>query len=141
MRHANVLVIGSGSPWVEALCLYLGAAHVTTLEYGKLRTNHPQLSVYTPDEMRDLRARGALHQFSVIVTFSSVEHSGLGRYGDALKPCVDLLTLALTLTSALAHRYGDPLSCWAALLALRLTLTLTMILTTTSPSPSGMATH
>ena len=31
------------------------------------------------------------------MTFSSVEHSGLGRYGDALNPWGDILTIAKAL--------------------------------------------
>ena len=29
-----------------------------------------------------------------MVTFSSIEHSGLGRYGDSLNPWGDLITMA-----------------------------------------------
>ena len=32
--------------------------------------------------------------FDAIVTFSSIEHSGLGRYGDALNPWGDVLEIA-----------------------------------------------
>jgi hypothetical protein len=35
-----------------------------------------------------------MNRFDAIVTFSSVEHSGLGRYGDALNPYGDKQTLA-----------------------------------------------
>lgn len=34
------------------------------------------------------------NQFDLVVTFSSVEHSGLGRYGDALNPWGDLIAMA-----------------------------------------------
>ena len=37
---------------------------------------------------------GTLGLFDGIVTFSSVEHSGLGRYGDALNPWGDFITFA-----------------------------------------------
>ena len=32
--------------------------------------------------------------FDVIASYSSLEHSGLGRYGDALHPWGDLVTMA-----------------------------------------------
>ena len=32
--------------------------------------------------------------FDLIVTYSSLEHSGLGRYGDSLNPWADLITMA-----------------------------------------------
>ena len=33
-------------------------------------------------------------QFDGVVTFSSLEHSGLGRYGDPLNPWADLIAMA-----------------------------------------------
>ena len=33
-------------------------------------------------------------KFDAVVTFSSVEHSGLGRYFDMINPWGDLLTMA-----------------------------------------------
>ena len=32
--------------------------------------------------------------FDAVVSFSSIEHSGLGRYGEALNPWGDLITMA-----------------------------------------------
>jgi hypothetical protein len=90
----RVLVIGSEKPWVESICLSLGAAHVTTLEYGKIVSEHPQIDTITPDRMRELYLAETLGLFDAVVTHSSVEHSGLGRYGDALNPWGDLLTIA-----------------------------------------------
>ena len=37
---------------------------------------------------------GNLKKFDVIVSFSSLEHSGLGRYGDGLNPWADLMAMA-----------------------------------------------
>jgi hypothetical protein len=33
-------------------------------------------------------------KFDGVVTYSSLEHSGLGRYGDAINPWGDLITMA-----------------------------------------------
>jgi hypothetical protein len=82
------LVVGSERPWCEVIALNAGAAHVTTSEYSRIRTNHPQLSAYLPPEL----ARMALEQgagfqpFDFAISFSSVEHAGLARYGDAHNP-------------------------------------------------------
>ena len=94
LTRKRVLVIGSESPWVEAVCLAAGAASVVTLEYGSITTDHPLLSTLTPSEFRAARADGTLGTFDAVVTFSSVEHSGLGRYGDALNPWGDILAIA-----------------------------------------------
>ena len=39
----KALVIGSETPWVEAILLALGAEHVTTLEYNRIISTHPQV--------------------------------------------------------------------------------------------------
>ena len=96
MHDKRVLVVGSEFPWVEAILLVGGAKHVVTLEYGRIESHHPQLSSLTPDEFRAQYERGKLNPFDVIVSFSSVEHSGLGRYGDALNPWGDLITMSRT---------------------------------------------
>ena len=48
----------------------------------------------TPGEFRKKYLSGILGLFDAIATFSSVEHSGLGRYGDALNPWGDVLEIA-----------------------------------------------
>jgi Caenorhabditis protein of unknown function, DUF268 len=90
----NVLVIGSELPWVEACVLFAGASMVTTLEYGPIVSNHPKVKTLVPSDARDAFATGTLPLFDAVVTFSSVEHSGLGRYGDALNPWGDLQAIA-----------------------------------------------
>ena len=94
VRDQNVLVIGSETPWLEACVLHAGAKHVTTLEYGKIISQHPQITTLTPDEMRAQFSSQYSEYFDVIVTFSSVEHAGLGRYGDALNPWGDRQAIA-----------------------------------------------
>ena len=93
LKGADVLVIGSENPWVEACVLQAGAAHVTTLEYGRIVSTHSQVSAMTPGEMRR-RFRELMGTYDAVVTFSSVEHSGLGRYGDALNPYGDKQAMA-----------------------------------------------
>jgi hypothetical protein len=90
----RVLVIGSENPWVEACVLSAGATHVTTLEYGLIVSEHPQVSTLLPNDARIAYLNGSLVQFDAMVTFSSVEHSGLGRYGDQLNPWGDLQAMA-----------------------------------------------
>jgi hypothetical protein len=90
----RVLVIGSENPWLESCALAAGANEVVTLEYGEIESQHPQIKTYTPDRFRQAYLNGTLGNFDSILTFSSVEHSGLGRYGDALNPWGDLQTMA-----------------------------------------------
>ena len=93
MNNKSVLVIGSQQPWIELICLSLGAKKVTTLEYGEIISNHPQIKTETPSTIRKKFLEGTLEKFDGIVTHSSIEHSGLGRYGDALNPWGDILAV------------------------------------------------
>ena len=38
-------MIGSVIPWVEAILLVIGAKHVTTLEYNRINSTHPQVII------------------------------------------------------------------------------------------------
>jgi hypothetical protein len=90
----RVMVIGSERPWLEACALEADAEEVWTLEYGRIESTHPKIKTVTPDEARELFRNGELPTFDAILTYSSVEHSGLGRYGDALNPWGDMQAIA-----------------------------------------------
>lgn len=80
----RVLVIGSQTPWIGAILLEKGARHGTTLEYAPIRSLHPNISVIQPNQLSSMFHAGNLtrhtQQFDAVITFSSLEHSGLGRY-------------------------------------------------------------
>ncbi len=44
--------------------------------------------------MADQFLKGTLPKFDAMVSFSSLEHAGLGAYGEALNPWADLITMA-----------------------------------------------
>ena len=92
--NGRVLVIGSRNPWVEACVLEAGAREIVTLEYGAINSKHPQLKTMVPLEFRRNFLEDKLEKFDAVVTFSSVEHSGLGRFGDMLNPWGDIITIA-----------------------------------------------
>jgi hypothetical protein len=94
MKGKRCLVIGSERPWVEAVLLAAGAEKVVTLEYGKIKSTHPQVTTMLPNEFAKAYLDGTLGTFDSVVTVSSVEHAGLGRYGDALLPWGDLIAIA-----------------------------------------------
>lgn len=93
IEGAHVLVVGSERPWVEACLLSRGAKIVTTIEYGGIKSSHPQVMTMTPAQARS-RAHELEGAFDAVVTYSSIEHSGLGRYGDAMNPYGDRQTTA-----------------------------------------------
>lgn len=81
----NVAVIGSVTPWYESILLNYGA-HPTTIEYNKIISQDPRLEILTVNEYE---ANPRL--FDAIVSISSLEHDGLGRYGDPINPNGDLI--------------------------------------------------
>lgn len=87
-------VVGSQSPWAEALLLKYGARHVTTIEYMKIISNYSNYSSLVPLQVAQKYLQ---HQWNLVdfaFSFSSLEHDGLGRYGDPLNPYGDLESLA-----------------------------------------------
>lgn len=97
MRDKKVLVIGSETFWVELLCTLGEADEITTVEYRPIEWTEPpeaNLRTLTWDEfIGDLAAHEK--RFDLILSYSSIEHSGLGRYGDRITPLGDLLTFHL----------------------------------------------
>ena len=77
---------GTEWPWIEAILLAKNASHVTTLEYVAIETDDPRVTTVTPEEMAERVREGledcdgkGMPQFDAVVTFSSLEHSGLGE--------------------------------------------------------------
>ena len=108
------MVIGSERPWVECLALNDGAAEVWTFEYGRIISSHPRLKAKPYKEIAAAYAAGSMMQMDWIATFSSLEHSGLGRYGDAIDPDGDLEAVQQAwcmLKPGGALIVGVPMSC------------------------------
>ncbi|XP_063405619.1 uncharacterized protein LOC134689576 [Mytilus trossulus] len=94
IKGGRVLVIGSEIPWVEACVLEAGAREVVTLEYAEIVSEHPRVKTILPYDFRMKFLHQKIELFDAVVTFSSVEHSGLGRYGDALNPWGDIIAIS-----------------------------------------------
>ncbi len=86
----NVAVMGSVVPWYESILLAYGA-HPTTIEYNKIISLHPGLKAVT---VAEFDANPQL--FDAVVSISSYEHDGLGRYGDPINPNGDLIAMEKT---------------------------------------------
>lgn len=89
----TVAVIGSATPLYEAYTDYFGGKPLT-IEYRKIKHNIPHLLTYTFNEAVAKINNGGLrtdHAFC----YSSIEHSGLGRYGDYIDPNGDLFTMRM----------------------------------------------
>ena len=85
IKNLNVAVVGSLHPWIESILLNLGNS-VTTVEY-----NVP--TIKTTKKIIGLsywNFKKTNNMYDAIISYSSIEHSGLGRYGDPLDPLGDI---------------------------------------------------
>ena len=94
IEGANGLVVGTQKPWVETYLINLEASTITTSEYGNVLFEHPKLSILKPHRLATSFLEGSMAKFDFAVSFSSIEHSGLGRYGDPLNPFGDFEAVA-----------------------------------------------
>ncbi|EGT47114.1 hypothetical protein CAEBREN_04074 [Caenorhabditis brenneri] len=84
-------VVGSMQPWVEVSALVHGASKILTVEYNKLTIQEEfrdrMSSILPIDFVKDWKKYAGTFDFAA--SFSSIEHSGLGRYGDPIDPIGD----------------------------------------------------
>lgn len=91
-----VAVLGSERPWIELVLLYRLPKHVriVTIDYRE-----PPFSQHPHPRWSFLPFSALLEEpdfkFDAIFSFSSIEHAGLGRYGEPLNPFADVQTMAL----------------------------------------------
>ncbi len=99
LQGRKVLIVGSQSYWLELFCAIAGASDITTVEYREIEWTSPpggpaRLRTLTWDAyLADLGQHMAA--YDLVLSYSSIEHSGLGRYGDQVMPLGDLLTFLL----------------------------------------------
>jgi len=79
---------------VEACVLQDGAWKIVTLEYQEINSEDPRIETIKPTDFRERVRDNTLGLFDVVVSYSYVEHSGLGRYGDVLNPWGDIIAVA-----------------------------------------------
>ncbi|KKP29185.1 MAG: TPR domain protein [candidate division TM6 bacterium GW2011_GWF2_30_66] len=88
IKNKEIGVLGSRLPWYEAIIISFDGSP-TTIEYNKIISQDDRLKVMTVDEY-DKNPK----KFDTLVSISSLEHDGLGRYGDPLDPDGDIKAMA-----------------------------------------------
>jgi len=88
IKNKKVAVIGSQTPWIESILVNCGAKEITTVEYNVPICNHNIINTISYTDF----CRSS-EKYDAVVSYSSVEHSGLGRYGDPLNPNGDIETM------------------------------------------------
>jgi len=97
----SVLILGSSAPWLEMYLLLHNARSVLTIEYRDINWGldeflRPLWSSKTYKQFSEEVSQGrTVRSIDTVISYSSIEHSGLGRYGDELNPNGDLETLSL----------------------------------------------
>ncbi|CAJ0920846.1 unnamed protein product, partial [Mesorhabditis belari] len=90
IQNKSGAVFGATNPWIEVFALRHGATSVLTVEQQEIEEKTSQnLSYIHP---RDLANQWANYSetFDFIASFSSIQHAGLGRFGDPIDPWGDL---------------------------------------------------
>ena len=105
IKNKHVAVVGTRTPWIEAILVNLGADKVTVMEYRQLHIGHPRVSVVTPFQYVSSFLNRTADKFDAVVSYSSIEHSGLGRYGDPLMPYGDMEAVAQIWCSIKSNGY------------------------------------
>lgn len=90
IKGKQVAIMGSRTPTYECITLAWGG-HPTTIEYNKIISDHPELKAITVKEYEENPIL-----FDAIISISSYEHDGLGRYGDPLNPIGDFVAMEKT---------------------------------------------
>ena len=80
LKDKTVLIVGSSFPWLEVLALRNGAKKVLSVDYFQIKSDHPQIETMPVMELNKRFLDKSLPQLDVMISYSSLEHSGLGRY-------------------------------------------------------------
>lgn len=91
VRDKSVLVAGSASPWVEVILNVFGAHTIVTSEF---RVANVPSNITRMVHVDALSSKQWHSRFSAVVAYSSIEHDGLGRYGDPINPEGDFAAMA-----------------------------------------------
>lgn len=88
-------VFSSISPWVEVTILkHQSTASIRTVDFNApIVAPGMGISSMSHSELPGLLEGSATEPFDVIVSFSGIEHDGLGRYGDPIHPNGDLAAM------------------------------------------------
>jgi len=84
IKGKDVIIVGSESPWYETISYLYSGKVCSCLEYNKRICESDSIKYYQYGEHE------SLPKFDVCISISSIEHSGLGRYGDDIDPDGDI---------------------------------------------------
>jgi hypothetical protein len=77
LSEKKILVIGSITPWIECFLLSKGASKVYITDINEIMVENDNIIFINENDIIN-------HNFDFILSYSSIEHIGLGRYGDII---------------------------------------------------------
>jgi hypothetical protein len=77
LNQKKILVIGSITPWIECFLLHKGVPKVYITDINEISIQHDNIIFINENNIIN-------HNFDIILSYSSIEHIGLGRYGDEI---------------------------------------------------------
>lgn len=85
LHGQRVLIAGSISPWVESVLIASGInfREIHTTDYNEIKIEDNRISFVPIHKVK----RG---YYDMVISYSSIEHDGLGRYGDPINPNGDI---------------------------------------------------
>jgi len=83
IKNKSVLITGSFRPFYEGLCIAFGASKIVVSEYNVPECDDPRILYVDNKNIENSK-------FDIVLSISSFEHDGLGRYGDKLDPNGDI---------------------------------------------------
>ena len=82
LANKTMVVVGTRETWIEAISLEVEASKVYTLEYTHRKYEQSKLEwIHVNDYLARAIKFETIEEFDNACSFSSIEHSGLGRYG------------------------------------------------------------
>lgn len=98
-RSRRAAVFSAISPWVELTLLSWGVSSVTTVDYNPpiVEARLPGMAtarVLSQPDLASVCTQQSSSRFGLIVSFSGIEHDGLGRYGDPINCDGDLAAMS-----------------------------------------------
>jgi hypothetical protein len=90
-KGKSVLITGSFRPFYEGLCIAEESSEIVVSEYNVPQCRDTRISYLHVNDIN--------RKFDVILSISSVEHDGLGRYGDEINPSGDIEAMSKIINS------------------------------------------
>lgn len=89
IKEKNIAIISSTIPWIEAICINYGASTINVINDIEINENDKIISISHEN------FNNSIKKYDIIITYSNVEHIGMGRWGEYLEPNGDIKEMSI----------------------------------------------